>query len=374
VRSLLLLTFPGLSIFLLVFLRSIVVGMRSSAESAAPDRLMVQSGIGPFAELPGSYRDTLTHVPGVLSVCRWSWFGGTYRDPSNFFPIMAVDLETCLAQYREIVLTPDAVRAVASDRRGCVVGAALAHDHGWRVGNVVPIMGTQYPKSDGTAWEFTIRGIYRSADPTWPEKAMLFHWQFLEDTRRTLEFSAETAGLVTLYSVKIAPGHQPAVVAASIDAVWASGPVRTLTQTERQHRAEEVGLVGSLLDYLSIIGGIVVLATILSAGNAMGIATADRRREAGLLLALGFPDHVIAGTVVAEAVVLVGLGGALGTAASWAIVPLVRESLGFAGYHLEPATVALAFAASALVGLLGGLVPGIRLGRVRPVDVFRDAA
>jgi putative ABC transport system permease protein len=371
-RSGLLLLFAALSVFLLVFLRTIVTSLRSGVQSAAPDRLMVQSGIGPFAELPSSYHAALRAVDGARSVARWSWFGGTYRDPSNFFAIMAVDLDVVLEQYPEIEVPPAQVRDLLADRRGCLVGAALAEEHGWRLGDAVPIQGTVFPLEDGRAWEFTIRAVYRSGRAGFPEKVLLFHWDHLEETRRTLSYAAESAALVTAYSVKVAPGRRPADVAVAIDARWAGGPVRTLTQTEKMHVAEEVGLLGELLSYLGIVGGVVVLATLLSAGNAMGIAAGERRREAGILLALGFPDHVVGSLVVSESLLLVGLGAALGTAAAAAVAPLLRDALDYAAYVVEPETVLAGLGTGLMTGFLGALWPAVRLARVRPVEVFRE--
>lgn len=373
-RSALLLAFVALSVFLLVFLRTIVTGLRAGIASAAPDRLMVQSGVGPFAELPASYLETLRAVDGVGSAARWSWFGGTYRDPANFFPIMAVDVDVVLAQYPELEVPPAQVRDLLADRRGCLVGAALAQEHGWRLGDAVPIQGTVYPLEGGRAWEFTVRGLYRSSDPAFPEKILLFHWAHLEETRRSLPYGAETSALVTLFTAKVAGGRRPADVAAAIDARWASGPVRTHTQTEKLHRSEEVGLLSELLAYLAVVGGLVVLAALISSGNAMGIAASERRREAGILLGLGFPDHVVAGLLLAESVLLVGLGGVVGTIAAVAATPVVRDALGFFGYAVGPATILAGLGTGALTGLAGGLWPALRLARVRPVDVLRDEA
>ena len=374
VRAALLAGLASLSVFLLVFLRTVVTGLAAGAAAAAPDRIMVQSGVGPMAELPASYLDTIRGLPGVGSVARWSWFGGKLAGDDAFFACMAVDLDVALAQYPEFVLSAAERAAALADRRACVVGAELARRHGWRVGDTVPIEGTLYPLDDGRAWELTVRGIYRSTDPSLPEVVVFMHWEHLEQTRRTLWFGAVTAATVSAFSVRTAPGWRAEDVCALVDARYAAGPIRTHTQTERLHRAEEAGLLTTMVGYLGAIGGVVVLATLLLVGNAMGITVADRRTEAGILLALGFPDHVIARLVLLEAAVVVGLGGLLGTAASVAIGPFVRRALAFGGYVVRADTVALAVGVSVALGLVGGLVPAMRLGRVRPVEVFRAEA
>ncbi len=333
---------------------------------------MVQSGVGPMAELPSSYLDTIRELPGVASVARWSWFGGKLPGDDAFFACMAVDLEVALAQYPEFVLPPGQREAALADRRGVVVGAALARRRGWRLGDTVPVEGTLYPLDDGRAWELTVRGIYRSTDASLPEVVVFMHWEHLEETRRRLRYGALTAATVSAFSVRTAPGWRAADVCALVDARYAAGPVRTYTQTERMHRAEEVSMLTTMLGYLGFLGGVVVFATLLLVGNAMGITVAERRKEAGILRALGFPDHVVSRLVVLESVAVVGLGGSLGTALSVAVGPLVRRLLTFGGYSVRPDTIALAVAVSLALGLVGSLAPAIRLGRVRPVEVFRE--
>ncbi len=373
-RAGLLLGLVALTLFLVVFLRTIVTGLRAGVETAAPDRLMVQSGVGPMAELPAAYLESVRAVDGVESVARWSWFGGKYREGEAFFAAMAVDLDAVLAQYPEFVLPDEQRRAALADRRGCVVGAELARKNGWRVGDTIPIQGTIYPLDDGRAWELNVRGVYRSTDASMPELILFLHWEHLDETRARLVRAAAAASTVSLFSVKTARGRRPEDVAAAIDARYAGGPIRTRTQTERVHRAQEVGMLGAMVEYLGLIGAVVVAATLLMVGNAMGIAVGERRREAGILLALGFPDHVIARLVVTEAAVVTGLGGLVGTGAALAVSPFVRDALMFQAYAVRTETILLAIGSAALVGAVGGLLPGIRLGRVRPVEVFREEA
>jgi len=372
VRSALLAGLVGFSIFLLAFLRTVVTGLHAGARAAAPDRLMVQSGIGPFAELPASYERTISDTPGVRSVSRWSWFGGTVGDSDQFFLAMAVDMETALGQYPEFRLAPVEVAASLADRRACVVGADLARRQGWRLGDTVAVRGTQFPLDGDEAWSFVLRGVYRSTDPSLPELFFFFHWDYLEETRRVQAFGSERAGLVSVFVVRVAPGHSPESVAAAIDAAYETGPVRTHTQTERMHRAEEAGLLTTLVDYLGWIGAVVVFATLVMVANAMGIAVAERRRETGIVRALGFRTRVVAGCVVLEAVVVVGIGGALGLAAAWAVGPVVRRGMMLSGYEVLPSTIALGVVASLLIAALGSLFPAVALAAVRPVDAIRD--
>lgn len=374
VRSALLMTFAALSLFVGCFLRSIVTTLSDAVRDAASNRLTVQSGLSLFAEVPSSYRDTIAGVEGVESVARWSWFAGIYRDPANFFPRMAVDMDVMFQQYPEIDLPEDQKKAVLEDRRGCLVGIGLAEKFGFRVGDSIPLIGTLYALPSGQPWEFTVRGIYRSKDAMFNEKILFLHWDYLEEVRRTLPDSP--ASLVTLYMVKVVPGADPVAVSQAIDARYAAGPTRTHTQTEAAFRAERIGTLGNVTGFLGWIGGAVFLAMLLSVANAMGIAASERARDIGVLKALGFRDGVAMRLLLLESVVLVGVGGVVGSVAARLTVPLFRRALAemLPRYTVPLATVGLGCVVAVALGIVGALAPAIRMSRVNPVRVLREGA
>ncbi len=94
---------------------------------------------------------------------------------------------------------------------------------------------------------------------------------------------------------------------------------------------------------------------------------AERRREIGLLKALGASDRQVLAAFLAEAVVLSSAGGALGVGAGFAAVrAFVRV------YPTFPASppawsVAAALGVSVLVGAVFGVVPARRATRLDPV-------
>ena len=198
VRSALLVVFTALSVFLGCFLRSVVTTLDVAVRQAATNRITVQSAVSIFSDLPASYRETIAELPGVASVNRWTWFGGTYRDGKNFFPRMAVDFPLLFAQYPEILVPEDQQRALIADRKGCLVGRGLADQYGFRGGDSIPLMGTNYPKPDGSAWDFTVRGIYDVApDAVFNAKVMFLSWELVDEVRRASPDGATSGSKVT---------------------------------------------------------------------------------------------------------------------------------------------------------------------------------
>lgn len=374
VRSALLVLFTALSVFLACFLRSVLTTMRSAIDNASGDRLTVQSAVSLFAELPASYRDAIAQVPGVASVNRWTWFGGTYQDGRVFFPRMAVDFDVLFRQYPEIVV-PEAQRAaLLANRRGCLVGRGLADQLGFAVGDKVPIQGTTYVRPDGKAWEFEVAGIYDVApDAVFNPKVFFLSWDFLEEVRRVSPEAAAAGARVTLYMLRVAPGYEAADVAGAVDARYATGPTRTHTQTEAAFRAERLASLGNVTALFGWIGAAVVFAVLLSVGNAMAMAAAERSRESGIVLALGFAPWAVARLVVAESVLLTGLGGVVGAGgarlAAGGLRRVFAEILPI--FSVEWATVAAGIGGAALVGVVASLWPATRQAVLRPLEVLR---
>lgn len=371
-RSGLLAGFAALTLFLAVFLQSVLTTLDQAVRTASTNRLAVQSAVGLFTELPSAYREVVGGVDGVARVAAGSFFGGVYRDPSNAFPSLALDLEAFLDVFPEISVPADQRAALLADRRGCLVGRALARRFGLRLGDPLPLLGTSHPLPGGRAWEFTIRAIYVSEDGVFPEIIHAFHWDTFDETRRAEGLDAD-GSRVTMLWVRVADGARPVDVAAAIDARFENGPQRTQTQSEQAARAERIGLLGQIPAYLRLVGGTALVAMLLAVGNAMGIAARERRTDAGILKALGFPDRTAGRLVLLESLLVVGVGGTLGAAAAALSAPLWRRAFAdvFPTYSVRADTLALACAASAAIALAGGLPSAIRLSRVRTVDVLR---
>ena len=67
-----------------------------------------------------------------------------------------VEPQDMLDVYDEFKVDPAQVQAWKEDRRGALVGEALAKKLGWKVGDRVTLKGSIYPGD----WEFHISGIY----------------------------------------------------------------------------------------------------------------------------------------------------------------------------------------------------------------------
>jgi len=373
------------AVFLFCFLISIVTSLHAAVKGAAKDRVITQSAVSLFVALPKDYQAKIAAVPGVENVTKFQWFGGIYRDPKNFMSQFGVDHEVFFDMYDaelELVEGPGGVTGPAArqavidafqaDRRACVVGESLAQEYGWKVGDTLPLIGTIFPKTDGSAWEFKIVGTYRPARSNMNPRVIWFRFDYLDET--LMAGGAHGPPGVGVFSVNVAKGHDPAQVIADIDALFANGPQRTLTSTEAAFQAGFVSMMGNVPFFVGTIGGAVVFAVFFSVVNTMLMSARQRTHEIGILKALGYGDGAVGRLLLSESVALALVGGVAGSAFAWISQKPLLAAVGslFPGYKVLPSTLLMGAGIALLIGLVAGIAPAIIASRMAPTSALRS--
>jgi putative ABC transport system permease protein len=132
---------------------------------------------------------------------------------------------------------------------------------------------------------------------------------------------------------------------------------------------------------LFIFGSLALAVATLGIINTLVMAILERRREIGILKALGAADRDVKQLFFVEAGVMGLLGGILGVGFGWLVgravtigtnLYLKRQSLPSADVFSVPWwLVLLAIAIAVLVSLVAGLYPASRAARLNPVEALR---
>jgi putative ABC transport system permease protein len=165
------------------------------------------------------------------------------------------------------------------------------------------------------------------------------------------------------------------------DALTTDPRLNVMVVRENDYYAEQGQVLQTVVRTIGIgIAVLMGLGAVFGAVNTMYTAVAARTREIATLRAIGFKRSPVVVSVMVEALLLSVVGGLIGGALAWAA---------FDGYQTATmnwqsfSQVAFAFAVTpsllfrglfyaAILGLLGGLLPAIRAGRLPVVNALRE--
>jgi putative ABC transport system permease protein len=350
-------------------LQAVEVTFESGADTADAKRLLTTARYSIIEPLPMAYLRRIEQVPGVVGVAYADWFGAKYQNESNAFPVFAVDPERYLDMYPEFTVSRAHREAFAKTRTGALAGQRLVDRFGWKVGQKLPISSEIHPKIDGSmTWEFDLVGTLDADDPAVRGNTdmVLINVAYFDEARQI------GRGKTGWYIVRVAEPGQARGIAAAIDALFTNSPDETKTQPEKEFAlgfAKQIGDIGALVTRILIA---VFFTILILTGNAMAQSIRERIPELAILKTLGFSDGKVTALVLAEALLLLVLGGAIGMAAAVAVMPALNGATGgrFPPLFVGADTWLLAAAVAAAVALAIGLPPALRANRLKIVDAL----
>jgi putative ABC transport system permease protein len=139
--------------------------------------------------------------------------------------------------------------------------------------------------------------------------------------------------------------------------------VEEMAQTRVQLAQTMTGLLMSVASVSLLVGGIGIM-------NIMLVSVTERTREIGLRMAVGARTRDILRQFLTEAVALSVLGGVVGILLGVAVSLAITRGLGWPT-QITGASIVLAFAFAACVGVFFGYYPARKAAALDPIDALR---
>jgi putative ABC transport system permease protein len=139
--------------------------------------------------------------------------------------------------------------------------------------------------------------------------------------------------------------------------------MKQIAQTQTATTTVLTGLLAAVAGVSLLVGGIGIM-------NIMLVSVTERTREIGIRLAIGALEGQVLMQFLVEAIVLSGLGGLIGIMLGLALAGLATRALEVP-FMLDPTIVLVAFAFSAIVGVVFGYFPARRAAHLDPIEALR---
>ncbi len=365
VRLLLTLCSFAVALFLFSFLAVVRDAFSRGADIARADRLITINRTSIINLIPLSYRDKILRIQGVKCITHNNWFGGTYIEEKNFFPQFVMDPESQRCVFPELVVPDEQWNAFLKDRQGAIAGVKTAERFHWKIGDRIPIKTTLY---GGGAWEFNLDGIYHGKQPQDDETQFWFQWDYFEE-----KIPDRVKGQIGWYVLRVDNPDDAPRIAKAIDAEFANSPNETKTEAESTFAANWVKQFGNIRFLIVTIGTVVFFTLLLVTGNTMAISVRERTPELAVFKAIGYSDRFVLFFVLAEALSIAIIGGALGIAASTLLIPFIAAKLNgmLPGLVLSPLMLVSGLIVAVFTGFFSGILPGLGAMRLRVVNALR---
>ncbi|MDP1902317.1 MAG: ABC transporter permease [Rubrivivax sp.] len=246
-------------------------------------------------------------------------------------------------------------RQMAAPQGEALLGELGAQRMGLQPGAQIPIGGKSH----------VVTGIFRTGSRLFDGGVMLGAAQ-----ARQL-FAPE--GSEGQYTLALLHTGDRAATARVIDEVQRHHPaLRAIPATEFAGALRLFRVVDAFVGTIAVVA---LVGTVLVVTNTLLMAVAERTREIGILMAVGWTPWLVLRMLLAESVLLCLAGAALGNAVGLALLHAVNgmESVGFGWIpvRLSPPLVATSFALTLAVAVLALAWPAIVLWRMQPLTALR---
>lgn len=232
-----------------------------------------------------------------------------------------------------------------------VVGYQRGEVDGWAVGDELVLNGDEY----------TISGVLEEMSG-FMDYGIIVPFDSAAETYDMQEY-------VTEIHIKPVDVRESERIANEIDETFDS--VEAITMAEAVEIAEEI--VGQIRIMTLAVGIIASVVASIGIINTMMMIVAERKREFGIMKALGAEQRVILFLVLQEGVVLALLGGVVGLLLGALGTEMLNQAIGRPMATVTPLLAVLSLLYGLGIAIVASLYPAYQAVMVNPVDAMREA-
>ena len=353
----------GLAFFVLSVLVTFVNEIDRALAEASPLRMITRNSAGIPNVLPARARGEIAKTPGVVALTPLTTPVATYIDPQHTdFEQLAVDPNTLFDVLTEINLPPEQKTAFINERTATIVGRQKANKHGWKIGDKISLAAGIYP----ITLDLTVRGIFDGTSLS--ESVIYFHDAYLDE-------AAGNPGIVHAFWVRASSAEAVPEIMKNIDAKFRNTDAPSKTETEKAARLSFVSMLGNIKGLVAVMSAVIIFTALIITASSIGMSVRERTREIAIFKALGFKRSKVLSLLVAEGVLIMLLGGLLGTLGARLLFGYVEVAQYtqniFQRFEVTWGIVALGLLTTAVIGLLSAGIPAYRATSQRVAEGLR---
>lgn len=260
---------------------------------------------------------------------------------------------------------------VTLDRPGFIASAATAADHGWTVGGQVPLSATVPGTPERELGTVELLGTYQ---PNSLLGDLVVSWSALSPYVDEGAFGTGTFASPMLYAAFVdGDGNGEDLRQALEDAVDPFIVVQVLTPAE--FAGQQAVFVDQMLNILYALLALAVIVAVLGIVNTLALNVIERRREIGMMRAVGVTRGQVRRMITLEAVQIALYGAVVGVvvglALGWAFLRVLSGE-GLDTIEVPWGQLGGMIVASAVIGVLAAVWPAAKASRTPPLEAVAD--
>ncbi|HMS15263.1 MAG TPA: FtsX-like permease family protein [Planctomycetota bacterium] len=214
-----------------------------------------------------------------------------------------------------------------------------------------------------------VAGVFESEESI-EEELVMTHLEFLQR-----QGPVDRLGTVTMYEVTIEDSSRAAEIARSIDARFATAEEPTDTRPKLLFLESATKELQEILRMGKLLGLVCVGVVLVLVANTVVMSLHERRKQFGILLAIGYTGRHLAKMVMMETLLLTAGGALFGIATALVAIRLSHMSIGVEGvsitFSTSPFLILEGLAIALVVGLCASVPSAFLAARQNAVQSLR---